>query len=102
MNICMNILMMTLAVVLFLTSYKALKLKTLVFLKKDEDIENLEQICMMFGKIYFYEGIVAFICGLLLLFFQEEKATIMWLFYTCFIIGYLLKALFKERYVIKK
>ncbi|WFD09620.1 hypothetical protein [Tepidibacter hydrothermalis] len=102
MDIFINTLMITLAVVLFLASYKALKLKILVFLKKDEEIENLEQVCMMFGKLYFCEGIVASICALLLVFFQEEQSTIMWLFYTCFIIGYLIKELFKERYIIKK
>lgn len=102
MNICMNIFMIILAIVLFLTSYKALKLETLVFLKKEEEIENLEHVCMMFGKLYFCEGIIILICSLLLFFFPTEQSTIMWLFYTCFIIGYLLKSLFKERYVIKK
>lgn len=101
MDVFINILAMVGVIILFVASYKALKHKTIMFLKKDQEVQNLEEACRCFGKLYFFEGIIILIYILVSLLFHEEQIAFRIIIDVFLIIFLLSSAIFKHKYIKK-
>ncbi|CAH2212246.1 hypothetical protein [Tepidibacter aestuarii] len=101
MEVFINILATFAVIMLFVASYKAFKHKTIVFLKRNQEIQNLEEACRCFGKLYFFGGIINLIYILLSLFFPEEEISFRIIIDILMIIFLLCSAVFRDKYIKK-
>jgi len=101
MDIFINILAIFAVIMLFVASHKALKHKTIMFLKKDQEVQNLEEACRCFGKLYFFQGTITLIYILLSLFFSEEEISFRIIMDVFLIIFLLSSSIFKDKYIKK-